>query len=579
MNSPGEAYSHVSPDDNDDSNTNPDINSNNRRQRIKHACEPCKKRKRRCDGEQPCATCIKYEYRCYFEAVQRKRRSRQPEGSPSSHHDVLSVGTPLSVVGVPPESNREAAATATNGTSPREANASVAFAQLLRKRLEPRQADQPQARSSTWNIGISEEQQELPSELTRLITKEQMRRLSEAYFGTIHQLYGFLNREVFDAKIENRWQMIYDPDPYDSILCGVAALGSQFLGDSSTSLEMSLVNCAKRMLEITSASNTPSYENAASWTLRTIYLRSTTQPYAAWITSCTAMLTIDGLGVVAEADDESEDGIINKRRLFWCATVLNTWVSNEYGRSKVEVSKQPVAHLVRRPGDFTPDLLYLYRISERLDPKKPSTASEFEAGIAELVTFQPPADGLFLSQSNLALALYRRLRFVSPTISDETIRRVIDMGNAGLDAVLRLIRLRQPWWHVANVPFQFICTLLVIDTEESLEHLARAVDTLQAVAECFPTRSLTDTLSMVRKLIQLACKQKRGQLSLLEQSLAPRPAPMRDQLNLQMSSGQGQQSDPLWDSTSPASADFSDFDWEKFFSTDVSVLEYPAPLS
>ncbi|KAH7304827.1 hypothetical protein BKA65DRAFT_204445 [Rhexocercosporidium sp. MPI-PUGE-AT-0058] len=559
MNSPEDHPTHVSADG----------DASNRRQRIKHACEPCKKRKRRCNGEQPCSTCIKYEYKCYFKAVQRKRRSRQPDGLQSDG------SPPAGSITHEVNQDMERDVSSTSATTPREANSGSAFAQLLRNRLEPRQANSPNARTPSWNIGMSEEQQELPSELTRMISKDQMQRLSESYFTTIHQLYGFLNRRVFDAKIEERWNMIYVPDPYDSILCGVAALGSQYLGEPSKSLEIALVDCAKRMLEITSASNTPSYENAASWTLRTIYLRSTTQPYAAWITSCTAMLTIDGLGMGTDPDDESEAGIINRRRLFWCATVLNTWVSNEYGRSKVEVCKPLPAHLASRPGDFTPDLLYLYKISDRLDPKKPSTASDFEAGIAELVNFQPPVDALFLSQSNLALALYRRLRFVASTISDETIRRVITLGNAGLDAVLRLIIKRQPWWHVANVPFQFICTLLVIDTEEALEHLRRAVDTLQAVAECFPTRSLTDTLSSVRKLIQLACKQKRGQLSLLEQSLTPRSAVLRtEQPRLDLASGQGQ-SPSTW---SPESMDFTDFDWEKFFSTDVSVLEYPIPM-
>lgn len=426
---------------------------------------------------------------------------------------------------------------------------------------------------------MSDEPRQLKSELTRIITKEQMLGLSAAYFSTIHQLYGFLNRAAFESKVEERWQTMYEPDSCDAILSGVAALGSQFLGDSSKSLEVALVDCAKRVLEVTSASNTPSYENATSWTLRTIYLRSTTQPYAAWITSCTAMLTIDGLIVAGVSGDDVDDGLINRQRLFWCATVLNTWVSNEYGRSKVEIANPLPSNLDPRPGDFTHDLLFLYKISERLDPKKPSTAVDFETGLAELVTFSPPVDALALSQSNLGLTLYRRLRFVASTISDETISRVISLGNSGLDAVIRLIRFRQPWWHVANVPFQYICTLLVIDTEEALENLPRAMDTLQAVAQCFPTRSLTETLSSVRKLIHLSCKQKRGQLSLLERSLAPRPAPFEPE-TLRPESGVSL-APPMATEWSPASMDgldFADFDWEKFFSTDISVLEYPVPM-
>ena len=44
-----------------------------KRQRAKQACEPCRLRKRKCDGAMPCNMCTQFEYKCYFEKHPRKR--------------------------------------------------------------------------------------------------------------------------------------------------------------------------------------------------------------------------------------------------------------------------------------------------------------------------------------------------------------------------------------------------------------------------------------------------------------------------------------------------------------------------
>src|SRR5271163_3507234 len=43
--------------------------SGKRRLRTKRACEPCRKRKRKCDGHHPCNQCLEYEYSCSFSGM------------------------------------------------------------------------------------------------------------------------------------------------------------------------------------------------------------------------------------------------------------------------------------------------------------------------------------------------------------------------------------------------------------------------------------------------------------------------------------------------------------------------------
>jgi hypothetical protein len=454
----------------------------------------------------------------------------------------------------------------------REANSGTAFAKILIGRLNPGQVNKP---AIPWNLGIGQEHPGPEQDITRIVSLSQIRDLTDVYLDTVHQLFGFINKQSFAEMLAHRWSGFSAPNSRDAILSGVAALGSLFDGGCSQTLRASIANFAKNLLETTSASSSPSPDQVAAWALRTLYLRSTSQPHAAWIASCTTMHTIEATDVGEIYDSYVNGAIFDEERLFWISRALNCFISYEYGRPKVGVEMSLKSPPASRPGDFTHDLLYLYQISERLHPEKSSTVSEYEAGIAELASFRPDSDGVILSKGYLGLTLYRRLRSVTPSVSLEILKSVISLGNEGMDAALRFAQRREPWWHVANVPFQFVCMLLVMDTKASLQHLGHAMDALQTIAEFFPTRSLTEALNFLRTLVKLTCDRKRAELMFLEDSLKDKsgvtnleqPISVTDIAQNDQSLSGGLFTPDL------NSADFTNFDWHAFFKADIPVLD------
>jgi hypothetical protein len=463
-----------------------------------------------------------------------------------------------------------------------EANSGAAFARSLSSKLNAGKANRQNALA--WNLGIGYEQSSTQLCITSIISLSEMLRLSHIYFSTLHQCYGFLNVDGFNQKVLDRWEKFDSGDPYDPVLCGVAALGSLFSGGHPSPREAELVQSAKTALETTSILSYPTQEQAAAWVLRTLYFRCTSRPHAAWIASCITMHTIEAISTTVgsetplrnqtPAPGAPQDTDTNNR-VFWVAGLLNTWIANEYGRSKVKIKGISYDIPSPRAGDFTTDLLYLYQISERLDPDQIFKAKDFEDGIAEIAAFRSPRDGITLSQSNLCFALYRRLRLVNSQISRETSSQILSLGVTGLEAVMRLAEARLPWWHVANVPFQFICVLLVMDTSDALSHIDIAMRTLETVAQRFPTPSIDEALRTARLLVRLSQKRKQEDVLLLNKGLRTQPAGEASAMPAELQSTQ-QYMQPV----TPGSldldlnmTDLTDCDWDVFLATDVPIFD------
>jgi hypothetical protein len=164
----------------------------------------------------------------------------------------------------------------------------------------------------------------------------------------------------------------------------------------------------KTALDAVSILGHPIEDHAAAWVLRTMYLRGTTCPHAAWIASCITMLTIEavftreGFGTALKTETPAP-GLMQitetRNRIFWVARLLDTWIANEYGRPMVKIKGVSCNPPIPRGGDFTADLLLLYYISERLNPDQIFNAKDFEDGIAKVYAFQSPKDGLTISQT------------------------------------------------------------------------------------------------------------------------------------------------------------------------------------
>jgi len=469
----------------------------------------------------PCNMCTQFEYKCYFEKHPRKRsklveqdavengivqasptRNATPPREETSHEDVSKMQS-------------------------MEANSGIAFTKLLGMRLDASAG--PKLFTFGWNLGTGSSSVPIVNPISGFLTQDQMVAMARLFFANAHPLYGILDVEWFMKQVMLRYSSQKPVQCPDHLMAGVAALGTLFGDNSLDSVLPALIDSAKLSLESTSTMQPSTIYDVQSWILRTIYLRATGHPHACWMASSVTMHLIESCGLQQEKDATSSimypptndhmNDLEIRRRTFWIARLLNTWISFEYGRNRVALrgitSKLP-AH---REGDFTREYIDLYSISCCLDPDNADKPTQWEDFLRQLEQYDAPHDCMELSRANLGLCAYRRLRLGNPNLPSETINRIVAIGLGGLQAARNLANQGMPWWHVANVPFQCICVFLAIDTRESLAHIGTAMRTLEMVVKRFDTVAMKEALKTARFLVRLSKKKKDEDSEVLEKSL------------------------------------------------------------
>ncbi|EHY51775.1 Transcription factor kojR [Exophiala dermatitidis] len=500
------------------------------RRRAKRACEPCKLRKRKCNGCEPCNACIRYDYECYFPQPRRKKSAKLSNhgvqhlaAASRSLQSVNASAGPISPTNLRSGNHDERSM---------EANSGVLFPHVLGLKLNPSNA--PKVQGFGWNLGIHYQHPRSEKSMVWIISKEEWQSLFDVYLQKIHCVYGFLDARIVLSKSSRRWEDPCATNAYDHVLCGIAALACFFCPERTDDRERLLVECAKDILDSTSLVRDPTIHDAQAWLLRTLYLRCNNPPHAAWVASCTTMHIIEATGLHHESTDVSlvytdisttDIDVERKRRTFWLAKLLNTWISFEYGRSRVVPQRASCQLPSPIPEDFTTDLISLFMVSEILDPDKIGEPTDLEEALLRTEDFSFDLDPLVLSQSNLCFTFYRRLRQITPNVKPNILEKVIAVGRKGLEASLRATRAGSPWWHVSNVPFQFACILLAMDTKESLMHIQQAISTLRIVADNFKTPIVQKALSTVESLIQFSQKRKEQDNRILQNSLVQQTSP------------------------------------------------------
>lgn len=291
----------------------------------------------------------------------------------------------------------------------------------------------------------------------------------------------------------------------------------------------------------------------------------------------------------ASADDKQDPE--EHRRTFWAARLFNSWISFEYGRSRVALRGITCQLPAAREGDFTREYVQLYTFSCCLDPDLLDRPGQWDDFLQQLEAFEAHHECIVLSKANLGLAAYRRLRLTSPNLQCEQVNRIISLALDGLQAARTMAERHKPWWHVANVPFQTICVFLAIDTKETLSHLANAMRVLEYVAEAFPSPSIKEALKTSRFLVRLSKRKKDQDSEVLAQILLkdagcdPRPENLEPAVN--------DASDPPVVSpakphgppkTTSSGEDWNldylnnpDFDWNRFLAQDMPAFQNIAP--
>lgn len=543
-----------------------------RQRRSKIACEPCRTRKRKCNGQHPCEMCTDSEYTCHYDLGSRKKRNkglvleslmtvrpaqRQQAGS---HWERPTAPTPRR----PSPPGERFTNTVQQSIGP---NSGAVFVQNLGLKIDPVNALNPQV--FAWNIGL----RKLPGSfmamsIVNIISAEEMTALAHMFFDKVAPYYGFVDRDSCFEHIRSRWDRPTGFEPYDIVLCGVAAMGCLFSQRKAAAAELHLVESAKSALEQRSQCEIPPLILITGWALRVSYLRLTASPHTAWLASCSLMHLIDASGLHLDPSSRHEllrptpnidDDI--RRRLVSFAQYINTWVSFDLARSRIILHGVSYKTPSSRDGDFTAEMLDLLPLSESLDPFTPVDAAQLTTMLVNIMQSsraQPPS---VLSQCNLVLCIFRRLRAVHSTLSPALMSQMLELITKALACARQLVDANCPWSHVANVPFQAICTLLAVDSPESLSLLDDAVQTLKYVTDVYDTEVLREAYRTAGSLILLQQRRKEHDAGRLTSIWGRHFGPDNDTMSQRRPSIQDSESfrDLVADLSSSENFDFAQF--------------------
>ncbi|KAG6009393.1 hypothetical protein E4U43_008731 [Claviceps pusilla] len=517
------------------------------RKRSKLACQTCRDLKRRCDGEKPCGTCVRFEYHCVFhegskrggrKQQQQQQQQQQRQRQRQHHHGKMSPAG-VSAEKCPPRSMSSPKSIATssavapppppppppqNQARSLEANSGSAFVQRLALRLDPKRS--PRMQTFAWNTFLGSRavnHTPVSRPLTLLLTQKDMQDLAVIYFQQVNPTYGFLDRARVTQQIRLRWTInpAHDEE-VDAVLCGIAALGCLFSNTESDRAEHDLVESARSLLH-QATHKQPSATCIAAWLLRVTYLRLAGTHYEAWMASCTVMHMIEAGGLPTVTPTEQDTGLTlrsthgepdmgNGPRMLLVAQHLNTWMSFDMGLTRVALASmattdtqtQTQTPLPRQgEGDFTCEITELLPYTVELDPERRPTPAELESALRSVLKRVHSIPPTILAQCNLALCLCRRLRSMDVALTEPVLQQILHLTTNAIHAARSTLEARAPWHHMAYIPFQIVCVLLAIDTASSISQLRDAMQCLQAISLVYNTPATQDALKTARSLVLL----------------------------------------------------------------------------
>lgn len=496
-----------------------------KRKRSRTACRPCKDRKRKCDGESPCVTCTEWGYDCFYDASAPKNDARKAS---------VRVAKAFVESNLSPQSEHERSR-ASPKPSPGElvgrleANSSAAFVRNLALKIDPTKA--PKLSLFGWNIGLRQDKTTEyvphPMRIHEIASLEQFQTLATAYFDKLDPTYGFIDRADFFQRLVIRLQSPWTaPDKFDSVVAGVAALGSLFSNRTAPKTEFHLVETCRSILEARYLKRPPCVDIITGWTLRAIYLRFTGTPYETWMTSSTLMHLLEAAGLHTETHsvlhtNAEQSDLDIKKRLVGMAQHLNIWVSYDLGLTRVSFNEEVTPSLpMSRPGNCTPEIISLLPLAIALDPSHSKDNMDLTSALSELLKRIHTASGFILAKSNLVLCILRRIYSQNSIIASELIEPTLALFKSALQRAAQQVEACAPWHQVANIPFQILYMLLVINTRASLELLPEAMRTLQYVVSEYNTESMREAYNVAGLLLLLHQQRKKDDISVLDKALS-----------------------------------------------------------
>ncbi|OAA59987.1 transcriptional repressor involved in the control of multidrug resistance [Cordyceps fumosorosea ARSEF 2679] len=514
-------------------------NAEHRRRRVYAACGECRRRRRKCDGSQPCAQCDAYGYACAY----------NDDSAPSAQSPASESRPPETAAPPPPCSSSRAAGPPSTGAAvivSRErgrivhAHSAVALPRLVGQALalEP----PPRLHSYAWNLGLRAERRGTvpgPS-LPGLLTLPECRSLCAVYFAAVHPLFPLFRREAFLKRIADGWATMDAARPnLAAVVALVAALGSSFSSAAHPhEREVALRGVALLDLGLSSPAAAVDADAVAGWVLRALYMRLTTRPAISCVASHTAMHLAEIVGMhrdpVADgALGGDEEELETRRRCFSIAGFLNRLLATEYGVSGVSMRHANCAAPAPAPGTHVEAL---HAMSCVLADADTAAAAGLDSDdFAELfprlrdTPHSAEDDTVALFAADVCLCLLRRFAAAASgsTPGPRIVRVAAEVLRRALDAIAGLLAAGRTWWNMLSVPFQSVCVCVASDDAGMLELLPAAMEMLRGMADRFGSHMAREALATAQQVIAASRGRTEGKLALKDAALAhalPLPA-------------------------------------------------------
>lgn len=551
------------------------------RQRSRAACTPCRQRKRKCDGRLPCATCVRYEYQCEYD--QKSKRASIPQNA-----DVAQEPPKTQPLGSTPPNIIQLQKHPLTAPGARfhhrgildpvktrfvRANSAIAFPRILGMDLESDSI--PRLHSFAWHLGIRREPEEPPVNITDRMTWTEFQGLAESYFKHVRPEFGLLDQAEFMETMAPRFADPSGVKDIDSVALGVAALGS-FFSQVPHPKEEAMVMDARGILMHRSIGMSPAPNHVAGWILRTIYLRLTSRPHGAWMTSCITMHQVEAAGlhkeiqtiavVYPQVPTNDHKLAKNRRRLFWIARALNTILSFEYGRTRVNFDVVTTKKFAAENGTHAHQFVELADIlpNDFVDrDREPDPPAALGAALSKIEAMQTESQFISMLKADLSFAIYRRLWLMSLTDAKDRAETVINIGKAALPAATKLLQSRTPWWNVICCPFQLLCVVISVGTPRSLAHIQEIMNLMHDVAAVYDTHMVREAYNQATALIHMAKKRKQKELDAL--NAIPEAPPFVDHPSAGPSSTLSDAPNFDWAMEIPG------FEWDMFLNPELVV--------
>ncbi|RDW91116.1 hypothetical protein BP5796_02281 [Coleophoma crateriformis] len=503
------------------------------RRRARKACLPCRQRKRKCDVQYPCTMCTTYGYECKYsdDKVSKASASSASPGNyqPASKRVKHDHGTnddyddggtePVTEQGIlDPFKSRYVSQ-----------NSAIAFPRSLGLDLHSKAP--PPLHSFAWNCGVRPE--EAPSTHARLldlVTYDEFQRFSEVFFQTVHPIFGVLDKFLFLQQCNKFWKGPTQDLVLGAVIGGVVALGSFFSFRAGHPKESDIVKYVKGVLEDPDVTRNPSMDQINASIFRTLYLRSTTRPHVAWLTSCVSLHLAEATGLHHEAQSiilttdhsqqlihQDDEGKERARRTFWVAWALNSIMSYEYGRSKRSFGSISCRPLMVVEGDTSAHHVALAQLIPRDNPPSDAAARDDLQRAIKSIRSNPNENRFMsLSRADVCFCFYRRLRLLKQGIDKEIVSCILRIGEEAVEAACEFAEKGIPWWNILNTTFQFFCVLLAIDTSDSLAKVSWVLDRFKVIVEILGTHLALEALDTAKVLLRDSMAKKRQELAFLE---------------------------------------------------------------